>query len=366
MNSSRIRNIIIVGVVFVAIGIIVGLTVKVMPVEASAESVSVDSLFSFMLAIATVVFLIVEGGIIYSIVRFRRKPGDDTDGPPLHGNTALEITWTAIPTLIVFVLTVYSYKVYADNLAPQPNETTINVTGQQFTWSFTYPYQNDPKLTPEQNIAAEGNMVSNELHLAVGRPVVVDIQSKDVMHSFYIPEFRVKQDAIPGRTTIIRFTPTVAGTYNVVCTELCGQGHSTMHNTVVVEDPAQYDAYVANLVTIAKQGATDPRRAERGKQLIVSGKYPCGSCHTITDAGTAGIVGPKLDGVATRAATNQDDRLTKSNVTTAADYLRVSIEHPSLYLVPGFQDLMPKNFGDPTVMPDDDREAIVNYLLTLK
>src|SRR5438094_561517 len=110
VKSNRIVTVIIIGVVVVAIGVIVGLTARWMPTQASAEAKSVDSLFNFMLAIATVVFLIVEGGIIYSIIRFRHRAGDDSDGPPDHGNTALEVTWTAIPAVIVFVLTIYSYK----------------------------------------------------------------------------------------------------------------------------------------------------------------------------------------------------------------------------------------------------------------
>jgi cytochrome c2 len=132
-----------------------------------------------------------------------------------------------------------------------------------------------------------------------------------------------------------------------------------------VEDPAKYDAFVANLRAQARAGVTDPRRPERGKQLMQQ-KYPCGSCHTLPDAGLTGIVGPNLTGVATRAANDQDGRLTKSGSKTAADYLRQSILNPSAYIVPSFQDVMPKNFSNPNVMPDDDREAIVNYLLTQK
>ncbi len=365
MKLNRISTVVIIGVVLIAIGVIVGLTANWMPVQASAEAASVDSLFNAMLAIATVVFLIVEGGIIYSIVRFRRKAGDDSDGPPDHGNTALEVTWTAIPAVVVFLLTIYSYKVFSDIQAPQDNETVIGVTGQQFQWTFTYPYEPFADLTPEQNKAAKTSMVSNELHVPSGRPVRVEITSVDVIHGFYVPEFRVKQDAIPGRTTTARFTPTEKGIYTVVCSELCGAGHAQMRNPVLVEDPAEYDAFIANLRSKARLAATDPRRPERGKQLIVQ-KYPCGSCHTLDDAGLKGIVGPPVNGIATKAQNNVDNRLSRSGVKTAEEYLRLSIVNPSAYLVPGYQDLMPKNFGDPSVMPEDDREAIVNYLLTQK
>ncbi len=365
MRVNRIGTIIVIGVVLCVIGVIVGFTVNWLPVQASAEASSVDTLFRVLLAIATVVFLIVELGIVYSILRFRRKPGDDSDGPPEHGNTALEITWTAIPAVIVFVLTIYSYKVFADTQAPQQNETVIGVTGQQFTWTFTYPYEPFPELTADQNAMAKANMISNELHVPAGRPMRVDIHALDVMHGFYIPEFRIKQDAIPGRVTTARFTPTEKGQYSVVCSELCGAGHAIMHNAVFVEDQAQYDKFVADMRTRAKEAATNPRLASRGKQLMQQ-KYPCGSCHVLDDAGLKGVVGPALNGVATKAANNVDGRLTKSNVKTAEEYIRLSITNPSAYLVPGYQDLMPKNFGDPTVMPEDDREAIVNYLLTQK
>jgi len=365
VKSNQIVTVIVVGVVLIAIGIAVGATANWMPVRASAEATSVATLFNVMLAIATVVFLIIEGGVVYSIIRFRAKPGDTSDGPAHHGNIALEVTWTLIPTVIVFVLGVYSFKVFSDEQTPQDNSVIIGVTGQQFTWSFTYPYEPDPKQSDEINPAAKANMVSNELHVPLNRPVEAHITSVDVMHSFYVPEFRIKQDAIPGRSNIARFTPVLAGNYNVVCTELCGQGHATMHNPVFVEDQAAYDDWVAKLRAAAIAAASDPTRPENGKALMKT-KYPCGSCHTLTDDGLTGVVGPKLDGVETRAQTNADNRLTDSGVTTAEDYINTSILNPSKYLVPGFSDLMPKNFSDPSVMPENDRKAIVNYLLTQK
>src|SRR5262249_50698216 len=154
--------------------------------------------------------------------------------------------------------------------------------------------------------------------------VRVEINSRDVMHGFYIPEFRIKQDAIPGRTTTTRFTPTVIGEYWVVCSELCGAGHAQMSqiNHVFVEDPAKYDAFVTDMRAKAKLAATDPRRPERGKQLIVQ-KYPCGSCHTLDDVGLKGTVGPVLNSVATRASNNVDNRETNSGVKTAEEYIRL-------------------------------------------
>jgi cytochrome c2 len=132
-----------------------------------------------------------------------------------------------------------------------------------------------------------------------------------------------------------------------------------------VEDPADYDKFVADLRAKARDAATNPRSPERGKSLM-SQKYPCGSCHILSDAGLKGTVGPSLDGIATKAGENVDNRLSGSGVTTAEEYLRLSIMNPSAFLVPTFQNLMPKIWSNPNEMPDDDREAIVGYLLTQK
>jgi cytochrome c oxidase subunit II len=363
VNSKRIVTVIIIGVVLVAIGAFVGLTARWMPVQASAEATSVDSLFNFMLAIATIVFLIVEGGIIYSIVRFRRRAGDETDGPPDHGNTALEVTWTAIPAVIVFMLTIYSYKVFSEIQAPQSDEIPIKVHGHQFLWSFSYHFDEFPDLTPDQNKLAESLMNSTDLHVPANRSVKVEISSDDVMHGFYIPEFRIKQDAIPGHTTSTRFTPTLPGEYQIMCSELCGNDHAGMstRSKVIVQDPAEYDKFIADMRARARTAALDPRQPAVGKQLM-AGIFGCGGCHTLPDAGFTATTGPNLEGVAIRAANNVDNRLTDSSVKDAAEYLRLSILSPSAYLVHGFPDLMPKDFG--ARMSDDQREAIINYLLS--
>ncbi|HVO44537.1 MAG TPA: cytochrome c oxidase subunit II [Aggregatilineales bacterium] len=378
VNSRRSVTVILVAVVFVAIGIAVGLAFQVPAAQASAEAVSVDTLFKFMLAIAAVVFLIVEVGIIYSIIFFRRKPGDDTDGPANHGNTALEVTWTAIPAVIVVVLTIYSYRVFADMQTPQSDALIIHVTGQQFVWSFQYDDPNKTDTYDSTKSADEAmandisqNMVSPVLYMPVNRHLEMHINAVDVLHGFYIPAFRIKQDAIPGRESIIRFTPTEIGEYTVECSELCGQGHATMHTTVKVLSQADYDTWFSQTLANTKKSLGDPTNWQRGKQLIQTGKYPCAGCHALADADIHGSQGPAWDGVYTRALNNVQGRLTGSGITATGDdavrqYLTLSIEKPSLYLVPGFQDLMPKLWGVGGQMPDADREAIVNYLLRQK
>ncbi len=245
----------------------------------------------------------------------------------------------------MLILAVLSFIVFQDMQAPQKNELALSVTGQQFKWTFIYPYEPFPDLTADQNTVAKSNMFSDVLVLPINRAIRMDITSLDVIHAFFIPEFRIKQDALPGSVTTARFTPSQMGQYTVECTELCGQGHATMHNLVQVVSNDDYLKFVVGLADNAKKAALDPRRADRGK-LLMSQKYPCGSCHTLTDDGLTGTVGPKLDGVETRAEKNQDNRLTGSGIDpatmspqdAAAQYFRLSIINPSLFITPGFND----------------------------
>lgn len=358
--------------IFTVIGIIVGLTTNWFPVRASVEAESVDSLFNFMLAIAVVIFLIVEGGIIYVIWRYRARPGDTSDGRYYHGNMALEITWTAIPAVIVVVIAAFSFVVFQDLRTPGENALQIGTVGQQFQWSFRYdlPASIDPNLTEEQKAKLKTYMVTSQLYVPVNRPVQVNIESLDVMHAFYIPEFRIKQDAIPGRMETVYFTPTIKGEYWVFCAELCGTGHAAMSqiNKVFVVEQAEYDQYVEDLYKKGLEIISDPRNPEVGKQLMASGRYPCKACHILTDAyPEQNRIGPELNGIATRAeghAANDEGTIGGDD---AAAYIRTSILNPNAYLVAGYQPgIMPQNYSDRSIMPEDDLEAIVNYLLTQK
>jgi cytochrome c oxidase subunit II len=371
VKLTRITAIIMAGVVFVIIGVLVGALANVLPIRASAESISVDTLFNVMLAIATIIFLIVECGLIYAIVRFRRKPGDESDGLPMHGSTALEITWTAIPAVIVFVLSLYSYQVFADQMTPTGDEMGIGVVGQQFQWKFVYdmPAEVDPNLTGEVRESIASYMTSTELVIPVNQAVRMDISATDVMHAFFVPEFRIKQDAIPGRITTAYFTPTETGEWWVLCAELCGAGHAQMSqvNRVRVVERAEFDQYVMDLYTAARNTATDPTSAGAGRQLLASGVYPCGGCHIITDIGANGNQGPSLNGIATRAAGHAERGEGVLGGNDARAYIRTSIVNPNYYVVPGWPaNVMPQVYGDPGVMPPDHLEAIVNYLMTLE
>ena len=260
----------IFGVALTLISLWYGQNHGLLPVAASQEASEVDGLFNLMMTIATGLFLIVEGVIVYSIIKFRRKKGDYTDGPPIEGNVPLEILWTAIPTVIVFILAIYSFEVYntlggldpmashdhqqmmaketmpnsqlvamdGSSLAlglgqsPQMDQSQplgIKVNGIQYAWIFTYP---------------ETGIVSGELHVPVDRPIELTMTAGDVLHAFWLPEFRIKQDVIPGRESLLTFTPTKTGQYPVICAELCGAYHGGMKTTITVHSAEDYQQWL--------------------------------------------------------------------------------------------------------------------------
>lgn len=275
---------------------------------ASEEAALVDGLFNTMMTISTGLFFIVEGVLVYSIFRFRRRPGDNTDGPPTHGNVPLEILWTAIPAVIILIIGVYSFEVYnsmggldpmaahghsmqqarkmpgsaiaatldentqqaaptpteqiADGVGASPDKSAnpnleVNVTGLQFAWIFAYP---------------DSGVTSGELHVPTGREVKLNISANDVIHAFWVPEFRLKQDAIPGRTTELRFTPKTVGTYPVICAELCGSYHGGMKTQVIVQTPEEFDAWVQSQQEVASAENLD-RALAINPQAMSTGEF---------------------------------------------------------------------------------------------
>ncbi|PJF20913.1 MAG: hypothetical protein CUN56_13770 [Phototrophicales bacterium] len=223
VNAGLIAGVVAVLTVLLALG---GLLISqledtvLLPINASAESEQVDQLFRVLLGIGGAIFLLVEGALLYSIIRFRVKKGDTSDGPTIHGNVTLELVWTAIPAVIVLFLVVYSYQVWIDIRAPKEGEMVVNATGARFAWTFNYdlPVPDDMVAMFRENdlmSELEGNeedgytlnVTSNILHVYDERPVVMVMNSQDVIHAFWVPEMRIKQDLLPGRTTEIRFTP---------------------------------------------------------------------------------------------------------------------------------------------------------------
>jgi cytochrome c oxidase subunit II len=218
-----------IGVLAAVIGTAVVLLMDWFPEEASTASSDIDRLYDILLIFSVPIFVLVMTVAIYSVLKFRARPGDMGDGAPIHGNTRLEVFWVTIPFLIVAGLAVYGWIVLEDIEAKQPNELVVNVTGRQFTWTFEYPQE---------------KVNSPDLLLPKDRPVDFRIRSKDVIHSFWVPEFRLKSDAVPGLTTKIRVTPNKVGQWQVVCAELCGLGHSTMRQQVRVVEQPEFDSWV--------------------------------------------------------------------------------------------------------------------------
>jgi cytochrome c oxidase subunit 2 len=224
-----LARMIAIGLLASVVGVAIVLWIDWFPTDASSAGDDIDTLYDVLLIASVPIFVLVMSVAIYSVLKFRARAGDMRDGAPIHGNTRLEIIWVTIPFLMVSALAVYGWVVLDDLEAKQPNELTVNVTGQQFNWSFGYPGE---------------KVRANTLVLPVDRPVHFRINTEDVIHSFWVPEFRLKSDAVPGLTTQIRLTPNRLGHYQVVCAELCGLGHATMRQLVRVVPTGEYESWL--------------------------------------------------------------------------------------------------------------------------
>lgn len=230
VKSPHIIPLVVIAAVIGGITTAVAVLIDWIPQQAADEAPRVDNLMWFVVWASVVIFTLVATLLVYSAWRFRAAPGDESDGPPTHGNTKLEIVWTVVPTLLLIAMAVWAYLVLSDNEASAENRLFVDVTAQQFAWDYSYPGT---------------NVGSGDLRVPAGRQVELQMRSKDVIHDFYVREFRVKEDVVPGITTRLRFTPTRPGTYQVICAELCGVGHAVMRSRVIVMQPAAFDAWLA-------------------------------------------------------------------------------------------------------------------------
>lgn len=370
LNGTTLAVIVVAGILLIVGGLIIGVfTPSVLPAQASAESKQVDNLFHILLVIGGAVFLLVQGMLVFSVWRFRAKPGDTSDGISMHGNTTLEIVWTAIPAIIVFVLTILSWQVFNSITSPKEGEMTIHANGARFNWNFEYKmplsimgkeYDISKLPQPVQDDLKDDNLItltSATLYVLLGQPVVMQMEPKDVIHAFWVPAFRVKQDLIPGRVTTVRFTPDQTGEFVLECAELCGANHGAMRSTVVVEaSQADFEAALRPIMKDLVEPPADP--VARGKKLLESNVYPCYTCHNLADLASAnwvGNVGPALNGVADRAATSR----ASATGQTPQEYLYTAIHDPTAYLVPGYGPLMPQ-----LNVPECQVWDIVSYLAT--
>jgi cytochrome c oxidase subunit 2 len=231
VRRGSIFQLIVIGVLAGVVATLVALLFNWLPDASSREAGRIHFVFWFVTGICIFIFSIVAAVSVYAVWKFRVKPDDDSDGPPIHGHTGLEIAWTAVPTLLVTAIAIVSAIVLAKDDAEGANPLRIDVTAQQFFWSYSYP--------------GFGNKQSAVLRLPVGRSVVLRMTSKDVIHSFWVPEFSQKQDVVPGIHPTLHITPDRVGTYPVICTELCGLGHALMRSRVIVMQPDAFEKWAS-------------------------------------------------------------------------------------------------------------------------
>src|SRR6478736_1410608 len=230
MRRGSLVQLILLGVAFGAAATVVALFIPWLPPVASKERDGIDLVFWFTTAICIAIFSLVGSVIVYSVWKFRVRPDDDSDGPPIHGHTGIEIFWTAIPAILVTAISVISGIVLVQNDSADANALNVNVIARQFEWTFEYQ--------------GKGHITSAQLRLPLGRSVKLHLTSLDVIHSFWVPEFGQKSDALPGQDTELVITPTKVGEYPVICTELCGLGHAVMRTSAIVMEPAAFAAWL--------------------------------------------------------------------------------------------------------------------------
>jgi cytochrome c oxidase subunit II len=319
----------LVGLAAGAVLAAVAIFIPWLPDEASREAGLIDNAFWLVTIICAAVFAVVAGVSVYAVYKFRAPPGDLEDGSPIHGHTGLEIVWTVVPIALVVAIAVYSGVALGQAEEIPEDHTVIEIRAQQFAWNFTYP---GVELQEGQQLS------SGELVMRIDDPVEFRITAEDVIHSFWVPEFRMKQDAVPGITTRTVVTPTKLGTYPVICAELCGLGHPTMRSRARVLTAAQFDRWVEEQRRLAAEGAS-----AGGMELFAQ---QCGSCHTLADAGTTAQVGPDLDSVLPGQS---------------AEEIRESIVEPDAEVSQGFQPgVMPGNFGEE--LSEQQLDGLVEYL----
>ncbi len=233
-----------------------------LPAVASSNAPIYDELFKVLFVIGTVLFIGMTGLVIYSLIQFRKRPGQEGDGLAIEENLPLEIFWTAVPAVVILFVGLYSYDIYnrmgGMQLLSSDSHSHHSMSAQERLWGGigeVKQEENESEVLPVINVELsamqfaflfnypKGEIISGELHVPVGYPVRMRMESKDVIHAFWVPEFRLKQDVIPGQPTILNFTPTKTGKYPIICAELCGPYHGGMRSTVVVEEPDEYIAW---------------------------------------------------------------------------------------------------------------------------
>ncbi len=381
---------VVIGVIATAICIPLALIIPWFPTKGSIQAGNVRTLYTVLLIATVPIFVLVETVVLFSVWKFRMRPGqEEMDGPPIHGNTRLEVVWTAVPAILIVSLCAYAYSVLRSNEDSKKGEMTVNVTTRQFAFEFSYP------ISPGKQV------VSPVLYLAKDKPVVFKLRSLDVIHSFFVPSFSEKLDAVPGIVTTLRVTPNRIGTYPVECTELCGAGHSLMRSSVHVVSDVAFASWLKsqpingpppvgspppNVIqavpgyavvpgagsssssspstssssssSSSSSGASSSTSAAAGK-AVFTGSAGCSGCHTLAAAGATGTIGPDLDVRLRTDCANPASQ--KVRGTTLKQCIETAITNPYKWLPSGYSaGIMPSNFAQR--LTPNEIQSLVNFL----
>jgi cytochrome c oxidase subunit II len=333
------KHIIIVAVLIVISTILVSLfftNLGLLPVQASDQAKSIDALLDLEFNMIAFLFSLIMVFMIYSIIVFRSKPGDAGDGKHIEGHTGLELFWTAAPLAVVLYFSYLGANSLADTRRVDPQAMVVKVTAQQWSWNFDYP---------------DYDIGSDSLHLPNNKQILFQLESKDVIHGFWVPEFRVKQDVLPGMMREIRVTPIRMGEYKVRCSVICGTSHALMEQPVVVQSESDFKAWVEE-----QQKAMLASPVARGKRYAA--QYGCTGCHSI-DGKT--LVGPTWKGL----YMSKVEFVNGSTATADDAYLKAFILNPNARQIKGFPaGVMPANFEQ--IIKPVELTDIVEYIKSLK
>src|SRR5258706_15574844 len=299
------------------------------PARASTNAGEVDLLYGFLLAVSIPMTLLIFFFVFFFAIKYRRRSPDERP-KAIHGSIPLEIAWSVIPLFIMLIMVAWGTKLYFENYTPPRNTLDMYVIGKQWMWKVQYP---------------DGQREINELHVPTGRPVKLTLASEDVIHSFYIPAFRLKHDVVPGSYQTYWFEATRPGRYHIFCAEYCGTNHSDMGGWVTVMEPSEYATWLT--------GGTGGSMREKGEKLFQ--QYGCVTCHVTNSQGRC----PSLLNVFGKPVVLEDGR------TVLADeaYVRESILNPNAKIVKGYnRDIMPVFEGQ---IGEDGLLQLIAYIKSL-
>ena len=342
-RRNEMRRFVFLGILVIVLSILLyaGLVnARILPIEASLQSGPIDWLFHVHFGAIAFLFSLIFVFMMYSVIAFRRKPGETGDGRHFSGNTRLELTWTIVPLLTVLAVATIGAQNLADTRQVDPQAMVVNVTAGQWFWSFEYPGT---------------GVISNTLYLPVNKQILFRLTSKDVIHSFWVPEFRIKQDVLPGANLVreLRITPNQTGNYKVRCAEMCGVSHAYMESPVVVVSQAEFSAWLQQ-----QQAAASKDPVARGQ--VLASANGCVSCHS-TDGSIK--IGPSFKGLFGSQVALSDG----SAHTADENYIKTSIIDPRFQIVKGFEsksNVMPTDFGKK--LNDQQIQDLVEFIKSLK